>query len=106
MAGRVRIGWQPPLDLSKRFRRLDKRGGDCHPFWNIFFLSLLFSQAVYAQDFSSIDTDLQALENLINDTLLNTAEQQKLLEDLKQNLDESGNLIANYEKIITERKEN
>ena len=66
--------------------------------------SSLFSQAAFSQGFSSIDTDLQALENLINDTITNTQGQQKLLEDLKQNLDESGNLIANYEKIITEQE--
>jgi len=40
--------------------------------------SSLSSQAAYAQDFSSIDNDLQTLE------------------DLKQNLDESGILIASY----------
>jgi glucosamine 6-phosphate synthetase-like amidotransferase/phosphosugar isomerase protein len=34
-----------------------------------FFFFSLSSQAVYSQDFSSIDTDLQILENLINDTL-------------------------------------
>ena len=69
-----------------------------------FSFSLLFSQAAFPQGFSSIDTDLQALENLINDTIANTQGQQKLLENLKQNLDESGNLIANYEKIITEQE--
>jgi len=56
--------------------------------------SSLSSQAAWSQDFSSIDNDLQTLENLINDTLVNTQEQQKLLEDLKKNLDESGILIA------------
>jgi len=69
-----------------------------------FIYFLLSSQAVYAQDFSSIDNDLQTLESLINDTLTNTQEQQKLLEDLKKNLDESGILIANYESIITEQE--
>ena len=54
--------------------------------------SSLSSQAVFAQDFSSIDNDLAQLESLINDTLTNTQKQQKLLEDLKKNLDESGNL--------------
>jgi len=62
------------------------------------------SQAAFAQDFSSIDNDLQTLESLINDTLTNTQEQQKLLEGLKKNLDESGNLIANYSNIITEQE--
>jgi hypothetical protein len=54
----------------------------------------LSSPVAFAQDFSSIDNDLQTLEDLINDTLTNTQEQQKLLEDLKKNLDESGILIA------------
>ena len=69
-----------------------------------FIYFLLSSQAVYAQDFSSIDNDLQTLESLINDTLTNTQEQQKLLEDLKKNLDESGILIASYENTITEQE--
>jgi len=46
-------------------------------------LSSLSSPAVFAQDFSSIDNDLQTLESLINDTLTNTQEQQKLLEGAK-----------------------
>jgi len=66
--------------------------------------SSLSSPVVFAQDFSSIDNDLQTLESLINDTLTNTQEQQKLLENLKQNLDESGNLIANYENTIQEQE--
>jgi len=37
-------------------------------------------------------------------TLTNTQEQQKLLENLKNNLDESGNLIASYEITITEQE--
>jgi septal ring factor EnvC (AmiA/AmiB activator) len=69
-----------------------------------FLFFSLSSQAVWPQDFSSIDQDLAQLESLINDTLVNTEEQQKLLEDLKKNLDESGNLIANYERTITERE--
>jgi septal ring factor EnvC (AmiA/AmiB activator) len=64
----------------------------------------LSSPAAYAQDFSSIDNDLQTLEDLINDTLTNTQEQQKLLDDLKKNLDESGNLIASYANTITEQE--
>ena len=64
----------------------------------------LSSQAAWPQDFSSIDTDLQALENLINDTIANTQEQQQLLENLKQSLSESGNLIESYESIIAERE--
>jgi len=66
----------------------------------LFTFSSLSSPGAYAQDFSSIDTDLQALENLIADTLANTEEQQRLLEDLRQNLSESGNLISSYESIM------
>jgi len=62
---------------------------------------LFLSPVLYAQDFSSIDSDLEQLENLIADTLTNTLEQQRLLEDLRKNLDESGSLIDNYESIIT-----
>ena len=69
-----------------------------------FTFSSLSLPAASAQDFSSIDTDLQTLENLIADTLANTQEQQRLLEDLRQSLTESGNLIANYESIITEQE--
>ena len=43
----------------------------------LFFFSSLSPQAVYSQDFSSIDSDLQQLENLINDTLRDMEEQQK-----------------------------
>jgi hypothetical protein len=35
-------------------------------------LSSLFSQAAFSQDFSSIDSDLSALETLIQDTLSNS----------------------------------
>ena len=63
--------------------------------------SLVLSPAALPQDFSSIDNDLQQLENLIINTLSNTEEQQKLLEDLRKSLDESGNLIGSYESIIT-----
>ena len=70
-------------------------------FFTLFSLS---SQAAFAQDFSSLITDLQQLENLLNDTLINTQEQQRLLEDLRQSLNESGNLLANYENIITEQE--
>ena len=61
----------------------------------------LSSQVVFSQDFSSMDKDLQLLEDLINDTITNTAEQEKLLQDLRESLNESGTLIANYENIIT-----
>jgi uncharacterized protein YukE len=57
-----------------------------------------------AAPFSSIDTDLQALEDLIKDTIANTEEQQRLLQDLKESLNESENLIADYENIITEQE--
>ncbi|MDR0323636.1 MAG: hypothetical protein LBI12_04220 [Treponema sp.] len=70
----------------------------------LFSLSLLFSAALWPQDFSSINSDLGLLENLINDTLENMQEQQKLLEDLKKNLDDSGNLIAGYENITKEQE--
>ena len=49
-------------------------------------LFLLFSQAASPQDFSSIDRDLAQLE------------------DLKANLDESGNIIAAYENTIQEQE--
>ena len=68
-------------------------------FW-CFFL-LLLPPVALPQDFSSIDSDLQQLENLILSTLSNTEEQQKLLDDLRKSLDESGNLISSYETIIT-----
>ena len=68
-----------------------------------FFCFLLFSQAVWPQDFSSVHSDLQLLEDLINDTISNTQEQQKLLDGLRENLNESGNLIAAYETIMTEQ---
>jgi flagellar motility protein MotE (MotC chaperone) len=64
---------------------------------------LLFSQAAYSQEFSAIDQDLAQLEDLIKNTITNTEEQQKLLEDLRQSLNESGSLIESYEQIMTER---
>jgi hypothetical protein len=70
----------------------------------IFFCYSLFSPVVWSQDFSSIDTDLQTLENLIADTIASTQEQQKLLDDLRANLNDSGNLIASYENIIQEQE--
>jgi len=71
-----------------------------------FFLFLLSPRDVYAQGFSSmgLDNDLTQLESLINDTIASMTEQQALLEDLKKNLDESGNLIASYEQIIQEQE--
>jgi septal ring factor EnvC (AmiA/AmiB activator) len=69
-----------------------------------FFCSLLFSRAAWSQGFSSVDKDLEQLENLINDTLLNTEEQQKQLEDLRANLNSSENLIASYENTIAEQE--
>ena len=71
----------------------------------LFFCFWLFlPQAVFAQDFSSIDQDLEQLESLIAGTIFNMEEQQKLLEDLRVNLNESGILIAGYENIITEQE--
>jgi septal ring factor EnvC (AmiA/AmiB activator) len=61
--------------------------------------------ALSAQDFTSVNRDLEQLENLINDTLSNTREQEKLLEDLRRTLAESGTLIENYETIITGREQ-
>ena len=69
-----------------------------------FLFFLLLSQAAFAQDFTSIDSDLQTLENLINDTIANTEEQQRLLDDLRNSLIESGSLITSYENIITEQE--
>jgi len=69
-------------------------------FRSVLLFFLVFSQAAWPQDFSSIDRDLQQLENLIINTLTSTEEQQKLLEDLKLNLTESGKLINSYENII------
>jgi len=48
-----------------------------------FFFFSLSSQAAFSQDFSSIDQDLAQLESLINDTLTNTQEQEKLQELFK-----------------------
>ena len=69
-----------------------------------FFCFLLLPQAALAQDFSSLDRDLQQLEDLIKDTIASTEEQQSLLEDLRESLSESGSIIANYETIITEQE--
>jgi hypothetical protein len=49
--------------------------------------SLLLPRAVSPQDFSSIIAgDLTELEHLILDTLANSEEQQRQLEDLRKNL--------------------
>ncbi|MDR1319588.1 MAG: hypothetical protein LBJ90_08175 [Treponema sp.] len=69
-----------------------------------FTLSLLLPRAASSQDFSSLDRDLSELENLIHDTLRNSGEQQKQLDDLRKNLAESGELIGSYENIIAERE--
>jgi hypothetical protein len=65
----------------------------------LLLLSVSLSE-LQAQGLSSIESDLEQLESLIVDTLLSSEEQQRLLEDLKKNLDESGNLIDSYESII------
>ena len=67
-------------------------------------LLALFSQAVYAQEFTSINQDMDQLESLITDTLRNAEEQQKLLEDLRESLSESETLINSYESIILEQE--
>jgi septal ring factor EnvC (AmiA/AmiB activator) len=69
-----------------------------------FFCSSLFSPAAWSQEFSAIDQDLAQLENLINDTIANTEQQQKLLADLQQSLNKSGSLIESYEQIMIERE--
>ena len=66
---------------------------------------LLFSQAAYSQDFSVVGRDLEQLENLIAATLTNTEEQQKLLENLQMNLNESGNIIENYGNTISRQEQ-
>jgi peptidoglycan hydrolase CwlO-like protein len=65
---------------------------------------LLLPQAAWSQDFSSIGGDLSALENLIRDTLKSSEAQQKQLDDLRRNLDESGDIIKSYESIIAGRE--
>ena len=47
-----------------------------------FLFFLVLSPDAFSQDFSSLDQDLALLENLIQDTIANTQEQQKLLQDL------------------------
>ena len=69
-----------------------------------FIFYLLFSQGVWSQDFSLLDSDLQLLEDLIADTLINTQEQQELLSNLKMNLSESETLIVSYESIMNEQE--
>jgi hypothetical protein len=56
---------------------------------------LLVPQALSSQDFSSLDGDLSALERLIQDTLENSVEQQRQLDDLQRNLAESEILMKN-----------
>jgi dsDNA-specific endonuclease/ATPase MutS2 len=67
-------------------------------------LSSLFPPDLSSQDFSSLDRDLSQLENLIQNTLENSGEQQKQLEDLRKSLNASGELIGNYETILQERE--
>jgi len=64
-------------------------------------LCLFFPQAAFSQEFSSLDNDLETLENLIINTLSSTREQQILVDDLRKNLDESAVIIENYGNIIT-----
>jgi septal ring factor EnvC (AmiA/AmiB activator) len=64
----------------------------------------LLPPAASSQDFSSLDGDLSALENLIQDTLENSEAQMRQLEDLKKNLAESEELIRSYETIIAGRE--
>ncbi|MDR1908458.1 MAG: hypothetical protein LBQ35_00885 [Spirochaetaceae bacterium] len=60
----------------------------------------LFSQAACSQDFTSIERGLSELESLITGKLENSEAQQQQLDDLRKNLDESGTLLGNYERII------
>ena len=66
--------------------------------------ALLSPPFLPGQDFSSIDKGLEQLEGLIADTLRNTEEQQRLLNDFRVNLDESESIIENYENIMKERE--
>ncbi|MDR0689836.1 MAG: hypothetical protein LBG08_06180 [Spirochaetaceae bacterium] len=66
--------------------------------------SWLLPRGLSSQDFSSIDRDLSALEDLILDTLKNSETQTRQLDDLRRNLAESEALIGNYETIITGRE--
>ncbi|MDR0389619.1 MAG: hypothetical protein LBH73_06070 [Spirochaetaceae bacterium] len=75
-----------------------------HFFFAAVLFCLLLPRAAFSQDFSSLDRDLSELENLIQDTLTNSVEQQKQLDDLRQTLIESGELIGSYESIIAERE--
>ena len=63
-------------------------------------LLVALSSYLYPEGFSSIDRDLEQLENLIIDTLKSTEGQLKQLEDLRKSLSESGILIESYESII------
>jgi septal ring factor EnvC (AmiA/AmiB activator) len=53
-------------------------------------------------DFSSIDSNLEQLENLINDTLNNSETLTRQLEDLSLNLNERELLITEQENLLTE----
>ena len=55
----------------------------------LFIFSSLSSPAVFAQDFSSIDTDLQALENLLQDTIANTAPNHAQQSSVDEELDKA-----------------
>jgi septal ring factor EnvC (AmiA/AmiB activator) len=77
----------------------------------VFALLLLpFSSALYAQesspDFSSIDSNLEKLENLITDTLNTSETLTAQLEDLSLTLNERERLIDEQENLLRElRKE-
>ena len=79
-----------------------KQGFPVFTFYLSFFL--LSSAALWPQDFSAVGRDLDQLESLIADTQRSMEEQQKLLNDLQENLNESGNLIGNYGNIISEQE--
>jgi hypothetical protein len=74
-----------------------------------FFLSLstLFLASrfpLYAQPSSSIQDNLDKIESLLIDTLNNSETQSKQLEDLQQTLNESGRIIAENERTMSERE--
>ena len=66
-----------------------------------FIFSLLFSQFALAQDFFSNDNDLQPLDSFIQ----NTEEQQKILDDLMENLYVSMNTIKELKENNSLAKE-
>jgi septal ring factor EnvC (AmiA/AmiB activator) len=72
---------------------------------SVLLLSLLpwgLSAQASSPDFSSIDGNLEELENLIADTLNNSEALTRQLEDLSLNLNERERLITEQESLLTE----